>query len=211
VEAPDAAGSAGASPDAAAAALIMWRAPARRRWSCIAWSVLALLAAIAIEVTGPQRPVAFGLRLPLIVAGCGGLWCAARWRRQVAVTATEVVVRTMLRTRRIPHGAGGAEVIARARDGRVLPGRLRVPAPSAVPMMTPCLMMSATMIVALGCAKILTVAPRMSGALIAVSAAVCVAALAPCLRLDRRAGPPRRPCPGSRPCPGPGEGISASR
>ena len=57
--------------------------------------------------------------------------------------------------------------------------------PSAVPMMTPCLVMSAALVVALGTAKILTVAPRMSGALVAVSAGACIAALAACFRLDR--------------------------
>jgi hypothetical protein len=159
--------------------------PGRRRLSCIAWSLLALAAAIALEVTGPQRPVAFSVRLPLIVAVGSGLWCAARWRRQVIVTTAEVVVRTLLRTRRVPYGTAAAEVIARAASGLVLPGWLRIPAPSAVPMMSPCLVMSAALVVALGTAKILSVAPEMSGALVAVSAGACLVALAACLRLDR--------------------------
>jgi hypothetical protein len=85
----------------------------------------------------------------------------------------------------MPHGAAAAEVIARAQGGLVLPGRVRVPVPSAVPMMTPCLVMSAALVVALGTAKILTVDPRMSGALVAVSAGACVGAMAACFRLDR--------------------------
>ena len=174
-----------AVPAAPSVVLLRWRAPGRRRLSCIAWSLVALLAAIAIEVTGPQRPVAFSMRLPLIVAALGGLWCAARWRRQVTVTTAAVVVRTLLGTRRVPHGAPAAEVIALAEAGQVLPGRMRMPAPSAVPMMTPCMVMSAALMVAMGTAKALTVAPRMSGALVAVGAGACVGALAACFRLDR--------------------------
>jgi hypothetical protein len=173
-------------PDAAsdpATVLLRWRMSARRRWSCIAWSLFALAAAIAVEVTGPQRPVAFSMRLPLIVAVCGA--CAARWRRQVVVTTAEVAVRTLVRTRRMTHGAAAAEAIARADHGRVLPGRLRIPVPSAVPMMSPCLVMSSALVVALGTAKVLSVAPRMSGVLVALSAAACIAALAACFRFDR--------------------------
>ncbi len=173
------------APSKTAAVLLTWRTPGRGRLSCIAWSLLALSAAIALEVTGPQRPVAFSMRLPLIVAACGGLWCAARWRRQVVINEAEVMVRTLLRTRRIPYGAAVAEGIARQAGGRVLPGRMRIPAPSAVPMMSPCLVMSAALVVALGTAKILTVAPRMSGALVAVSAGACIVALAACFRVDR--------------------------
>lgn len=175
-------------PDAAsdpATVLLRWRMPARRRWSCIAWSLFALAAAIAVEVTGPQRSVAFSMKLPLIVAVCGALWCAARWRRQVVVTTAEVAVRTLVRTRRMTHGAAAAEAIARADHGRVLPGRLRIPVPSAVPMMSPCLVMSSALVVALGTAKVLSVAPRMSGVLVALSAAACIAALAACFRFDR--------------------------
>jgi hypothetical protein len=182
------------APDAAsdpATVLLRWRPPARSRWSCIAWSLVALAAAIAVEVTGPQRPVTFGMRLPLIVAGWGALWCAARWRRQVVVTTAEVAVRTLVRTRRMTHGAAAAEAIARADGGRLLPGRLRIPVPSAVPMMTPCLVMSSALVVALGTAKILSVAPRVSGALVALSAAACIAALAACFRFDRGGRPPR--------------------
>jgi hypothetical protein len=195
-------GSPGASDaPAAAEVLITWRTPARRRWSCIAWSVLALLAAIAIEVTGPRRPVSFGMRLPLLVAVCGGLWCAARWRRRVVVTRAEVVVCTLLRSRRVPYGAGGAGVVARARGGLVLPGRR--PVPPAPTMMTPWLVMSTAVIVALGCAKILMAAPRMSGALVAVSAGMFIAALAACWRRDR-GGRPRAARPARR---GPGGGL----
>jgi len=88
----------------------------------------------------------------------------------VVVTTDEVLIRTLVRTRRIRHPAAGAA---------------RIPVPSAVPMMTPCLVMTAALVVALATAKILTVAPRMSGALVAVSAAVCLTALAACFRLDR--------------------------
>jgi len=171
--------------------LLRWRTPARRRWSCVAWSLLALAAAIAVEVTGPQRPVTFSMRLPLIVAACGALWCAARWRRQVVVTTAEVAVRTLVRTRRLTHGAAAAEAIARADHGRRLPGRLRIPVPSGVPMMTPCLVMSSALVVALGTAKVLSVAPRMSAVLVALSAAACIAALAACFRFDRGDRPPK--------------------
>lgn len=186
------------APGTAATALLTWRPPRRRRLSCIAWSLLALSVAIAIEVTGPQRPVSFTVRLPLLVAAGGALWCVGRWRRQVVVTTAEVVVRTLLRTRRLSHGAAAAEAIARAQGGRVLPGGMRVPAPSAVPMMTPCLVMSATLVVALGTAKVLTVAPRMSGVLVALSAGACVAALAACFRRDRGGKPGPAPANGAR-------------
>ena len=174
-------------------ALLTWRTPRRRRLSCIAWSLLALSVAIAVEVTGPQRPVSFSVRLPLLVAAGGALWCAARWRRQVVVTTADVVVRTLLRTRRLSHGAAAAEAIARAQGGLALPGRMRIPVPAAVPMMTPCLVMSATLVVALGTAKVLTVAPRLSGVLVAVSAGAGVAALAACLRRDRGGKPGKAP------------------
>ena len=196
--------SAADAPPGTAAVLLTWRTPRRRRLSCIAWSLLALSAAIAIEVTGPQRPVAFSVRLPLIVAVSGGLWCAVRLRRQVVVTTAEVVVRTLLRTRRIPHGAAAAEVIARAEGGLVLPGRVPIPAPSAVPMMTPCLVMSAVIMAALGTAKILTVAPRMTGALVAVSAGALVGVMAACLRLDRGDRPRAAPAGAARARRGPG-------
>jgi hypothetical protein len=185
-------------PDAAsdpATVLLRWRTPARRRWSCIAWSLFALAAAIAVEVTGPQRPVTFSMRLPLIVAACGALWCAARWRRQVVVITAEVAVRTLVRTRRLTHGAAAAEAIARADHGRLLPGRLRIPVPSAVPMMTPCLVMSSALVVTLGTAKVLSAAPRMSGVLVALSAAACIAALAACFRFDRGDRPPKAVSP----------------
>lgn len=199
------------APDASGTAtvLLTWRTPGRGRLSCIAWSLVALSVAIALEVTGPQRPVAFSMRLPLIVAGCGGLWCAVRWRRQVVVTTADVAVRSLLRTRRIPHGAAAAGVIARAQGGLVLPGRVRMRVPSAVPMMTPCLVMSAALVAALGTAKILTVAPWMSGALVAVSAGACVGALAACLRPDRGDRPREAPAGAARARRG--LGISGNR
>jgi hypothetical protein len=165
----------------AAAVLVSWRAPAWQRASCLVWTVLALCAAITLVLTGPDVSVTFGMRFPLVVLGCGGTWCAARWRRRVTVTEDEVIVRGLLRTRRVPRSArlcstalATGMFIARAQ-------RRRRP----VPMVTPWLVLTATLGVVLATAKILSDHPQLADALLAGGAAVCIAALAVGLQLDR--------------------------
>jgi hypothetical protein len=166
----------------AATVLFTWRTPAWQRASCLIWTILALCAAITLVLTGPDVPVTFGMRLPLAVLGCGGTWCAARWRRRVTVTTDEVIVRGLLRTRRIPRSArlcstalGTGLFIAQAQRRR------------PVPMVTPWLVLTAVLGVALTTAKILTSHPQFADALLAGGAAVCLTALALCLRVDRDA------------------------
>lgn len=164
-----------------ATVLISWRAPAWQRASCLTWTALALCAAITLVLTGPPVPVTFGMRLPLVVLGCGGAWCAARWQRRVTVTTDEVIVRGLLRTRRVPRSArlcstalGTSLFIARVQ-------RRRRP----VPILTPWLVLTATLGVVVTTVKILTEHPQLNGALFAGGAAICVMALAVCLRTDR--------------------------
>ena len=88
-----------------ATVLFTWRTPAWQRASCLIWTILALCVAITLVLTGPDVPVTFGMRLPLTILGCGGAWCAARWRRRVTVTTDAVIVRGLLRTKRIPRSA----------------------------------------------------------------------------------------------------------
>lgn len=161
--------------------LVSWRAPARQRASCLTWTVLALCVAITLVLTGPHVSASFGMRLPLIVLGCGGTWCTARWRRRVTVTTDEVIVRGLLRTRRIPRSArlcstamGTSVFIARVQ-------RQRRP----VPMLTPWLVLTATLGVVVATMKILSDHPELNGALFAGGAAVCLTALAVCFRVDR--------------------------
>jgi hypothetical protein len=163
-----------------ATVLASWRTPAWQRVSCLAWTVLAMCAAVMLVLTGPHVSVTFGMRLPLVILGCGGTWCAARWRRRVTVTTDEVIVRGLLRTRRTPRSArlcstalGTGLFIARAQR--------RPP----VPMLTPWLVLTATLGVVLATAKILSDYPQLTGALLAGGAAVCVAALAAGFRLGR--------------------------
>jgi hypothetical protein len=165
--------------------LLSWRTPRRQRVACLLWTVLALAAAVAMEVTGPPVPESFGMRLPLIVLAGGGAWCAARWRRRVTVTADAVTVRTLLRTRRIPRAAAmcstalGTSLFI-ARSQRRL---MRLP----VTMATPWLVVTATLGVAMTTAQLLTEYPRLAGALLAGAAAACLTALGACLPLDRLA------------------------
>lgn len=163
-----------------ATVLVSWRAPARQRASCLAWTVLALCAAITLVLTGPHVPITFGMRLPLLVLGCGGTWCAARWRRRVTVTTDEVIVRGLLRTRRTPRSA---QLCSTALGTSVFIARVQRRRP--VPMLTPWLVLTATVGVVVTTMKILSDHPQLNGALFAGGAAVCVAALAVCFRADR--------------------------
>jgi hypothetical protein len=170
---------------ARAGVVLSWRTPSRQRLSCLAWTLLLLGGAVAMVATGPDEPVSFRLRLPLIVLTAGGTWCAARWRRRVTVTADEVIVQTLLRTRRIPRSQimcgtalGTGLFIARAQGGR---RRQSAPAP----MVTPWLVLMATLGVALTTAKVLTQYPQFTGAMLAAGAAMCLAALGACLRPSR--------------------------
>ena len=165
----------------AATVLVSWRAPASQRASCLAWTTLALCAAIMLVLTGPHVAVTFGMRLPLMVLGVGGTWCAARWRRQVTVTTDEVIVRGLLRIRRVPRSArlcstalGTSLFIARVQR------RWR-----PVPLLTPWLALTATLGVVVGTVKVLSDHPQLAGALFAGGAAICVTALALCFRVDR--------------------------
>jgi hypothetical protein len=168
--------------------------PARQRWECLAWTALALAAAVAMEATGPGGALSFRLRLPAIIALAGGTWCAARWRRRVVVTSEEVIVRSLLRTRRVPRdramcttARGTGRFLARARraQGR---GRRRPPAT----IMTPWVVATGMMVLALLTARVLLAAPHLAGAMIAVSAAVCLLALAASVGADRPPAARRR-------------------
>ncbi len=77
-----------------------WQPSARRRVTILALTLLAVGAAIALVATGPPGPVTYDMRLPLLVLAIGALANAAPWRRRVCITPDEVVVRTLLRTRR---------------------------------------------------------------------------------------------------------------
>jgi hypothetical protein len=131
------------------------------------------------------------MRLPLLVLACGGTWCAARWRRRVIVTADEVIVRTLVRTRRIPRAValcstalGTGLFIARAQRPGALYRYLRVPPP----VITPWLVLTMTIGVATMTVKVLSMHPQYADALLAAGTAVCCVTLAACARLDRRAG-----------------------
>jgi hypothetical protein len=165
--------------------LLTWRTPWRQRASCLLWTALAVAAAVAMEVTGPPVPESFAMRLPLIVLAGGGTWCAARWRRRVTVTADAVTVRTLWRTRRIPLATavcstalGTSLFIARSQRPF-----LRLP----VTMVTPWLVVTATLGIALLTAKLLTEYPQLTGAMLAGGAAACLTAVGACLPLDRLA------------------------
>jgi hypothetical protein len=174
------------SPDV----LLSWRTPARQRAACVIWTLLGLVASMIIEASGPDRPVSFCMRLPLLVLAGGGTWCAARWRRRVIVTADAVLVRTLVRTRRIPRAAamcstalGTGMFIARAQRPWALRGHLGVPAP----VITPWLVLTTTVGVATLTAKVLAMHPQYADALLVAGVVVCCLTLATCAGLDRRA------------------------
>lgn len=79
----------------------VWRPSARRRVTVLVVALLAAVLAIVVVVTGPPVAVTFDMRLPLLVFAGGALANAVQWRRQVRITADEVVLRTLAGTRRI--------------------------------------------------------------------------------------------------------------
>jgi len=179
------------APSPARGILLCWRTPAQQRVACVIWTLLGLAAAIFMEAAGPDRPVSFCLRLPLLVLACGGTWCATRWRRRVIVTADEVIVRTLLRTRRVPRAVamcstamGTGLFIARAQRPWLRRYQLGVPAP----VVTPWLVLTTTVGVAALTAKVITTHPQYADTLLAGGAAVCCVTLISCVRLDRRPG-----------------------
>jgi hypothetical protein len=101
-----------------------WQPSARRRVTASALTLLAAGLAVAVVATGPAEPVSFDIRLPLLVLAGGALVNAAQWRRRVCITPAELVLRTLLRTRRIPLSAvasvetDGGRVTIRTRSGR---------------------------------------------------------------------------------------------
>jgi hypothetical protein len=101
-----------------------WRPSARRRVTVSALTLLAVGLAIAVVATGPAEPVSYGIRLPLLVLAAGALVNAAQWRRRVCITPEDLILRTLLRTRRIPLpavasvAADGSHVTIRTLSGR---------------------------------------------------------------------------------------------
>jgi len=101
-----------------------WRPPVRRRATVLALTLVAVGLAIAVVATGPPLPVTYAMRLPLLVLAGGALANAAQWRRRVCITPDEVVLRTLVRTRRVPLSAvataetDGGRVTLRMLSGR---------------------------------------------------------------------------------------------
>ena len=93
-----------------------WRTPARRRATVFALTLLAVALGITVVGTGPPGPVTYDMRLPLLILAGGALVNAVQWRRRVCITPDEVVLRTLIRTRRIPLRAVDR---AETDDGRV--------------------------------------------------------------------------------------------
>ena len=149
-----------------------WRPPAARRYGCLALTAAAVALAIAVVVTGPARPVAFDIRLPLVVLALGTLWNAALWRRRVIVTSDQMIGRGLLRTRRIPLSGDGPPPD---------PEQTRPP----VPMATPWLILTGTAGVAALTVKALTAQPELAGAALAVGTAVCCLSLGVCMLRER--------------------------
>jgi hypothetical protein len=93
-----------------------WRTPARRRATVFALTLLAVALGIAVVGTEPPGPVTYDMRLPLLILAGGALVNTVQWRRRVCITRDEVVLRTLIRTRRIPLRAVDR---AETDDGRV--------------------------------------------------------------------------------------------
>ena len=89
-----------------------------------ALTLLAVGLAIVVVATGPAEAVSYEMRLPLLILAGGILVNAAEWRRRVCITPDEVLVRTPVRTRRIPLSAvarvetDGSRVTIRMVSGR---------------------------------------------------------------------------------------------
>jgi hypothetical protein len=179
------------NPDRRPHVLISWRTPVQQRAACVIWTLLGLTVSIVLEATGPDKPLSFCVRLPLLILASGGTWCAARWRRRVMVTKDEVIVRTLVRTRRIPRAVamcstalGTGLFIARAQRPGLLRRFLTVP----TPVITPWLVLTMTVGVATLTVKVLAAHPQYADALLAAGTVVCCVTLAACARLDRGAG-----------------------
>ena len=93
-----------------------WRTSARRRATVFALTLLAVALGIAVVGTEPPGPVTYDMRLPVLILAGGALVNAVQWRRRVCITPDEVVLRTLIRTRRIPLRAVDR---AETDDGRV--------------------------------------------------------------------------------------------
>ena len=189
---PAAAPSSAGAPSPGSDVLLSWRTPARQRAACVIWTLLGLAASIIMEATGPDMPVSFCMRLPLLVLAGGGTWCAARWRRRVTVTADEVIVRTLVRTRRVPRAVamcstalGTGMFIARAQRPWISRYHLGVP----VPVVTPWLVLTTTVSVATLTAKVLAMHPQYADTLLVAGTVVCCVTLVTCARLDRQGRP----------------------
>jgi hypothetical protein len=155
----------------------IWRPSAARRYGCLALTAAAVAVAVAVVVTGPPRPVAFDVRLPLVVLALGALRAAALWRRRVIVAPGELVVRSLLRTRRVPLGGDGADTGPELAAG---PGLF-----ASVPMATPWLILTATAGIAALTIRGLTERPALAGAVLAGGIAVCLLSLGGCLLRER--------------------------
>jgi hypothetical protein len=106
---------------------LAWRPPARRRVTVVALTLLAVGLAIALVTTGPPVPVTYDMRLPLLILAGGALVNAAQWRRRACITPDEVVLRSLIRTRRIPlRAVAGAETDGGRVTIRMLSGRKAV-------------------------------------------------------------------------------------
>jgi hypothetical protein len=102
----------------------VWRPRAWRRVTALALALVAVGLAIAVVTTGPPRPVTYDVRLPLLILAGGALVNGAQWRRKVCITTDEIVVGSLVRTRRIPLLAiaraemAGSRVTIRTVNGR---------------------------------------------------------------------------------------------
>jgi hypothetical protein len=162
-----------------ATAPTMWRPSATRRYSCLALTTAAVAVAVAVVVTGPPRPVAFDVRLPLVVLALGALRAAALWRRRVIAAPGELVVRSLLRTRRIPLANDGVPAGPELAAGPGIPG--------SVPMVTPWLVLTATAGIAALTIRGLTERPALASVVLTGGIAVCFLSLGGYL-LSERAG-----------------------
>jgi hypothetical protein len=147
----------------------IWRPSAARRYGCLALTAAAVAVAVAVVVTGPPRPVAFDIRLPLVVLALGSLRAAALWRRRVIIAPGKLVVRSLLRTRCIPLAGDGVPADPELAAGPGLP--------ASVPMATPWLILTATAGIAALTVRGLTERPALASAVLTGGIAVCFLSL----------------------------------